>query len=102
MIYICAMTTGFINKLETFGSVDGPGVRFVVFLQGCPMRCLFCHNPETWEFKGGDSIEMSAQDLLKKALRYKTYWGEDGGITVSGGEPLAQMDFMIEFFVFLR
>ena len=98
MIYICAMTTGFINKLETFGSVDGPGVRFVVFLQGCPMRCLFCHNPETWEFKGGDSIEMSAQDLLKKALRYKTYWGEDGGITVSGGEPLAQMDFLIEFF----
>ena len=107
------MALGRINKLETFGSVDGPGVRFVVFLQGCPMRCKFCHNPETWDFNiaGPDSdgnaratlpnespFEISAADLLKKALRYKSYWGADGGITVSGGEPLAQMDFMIEFF----
>lgn len=91
---------GRINKLETFGSVDGPGVRFVVFVQGCPMRCQFCHNPETWDFKGDKSgaYDISAQDLLKKALRYQSYWGKDGGITVSGGEPLAQMDFMIEFF----
>ena len=91
---------GRINKIETFGSVDGPGVRFVVFTQGCPMRCLFCHNPETWDFKGENAgaYDISAQDLLKKALRYQSYWGKDGGITVSGGEPLAQMDFMIEFF----
>ena len=91
---------GRINKIETFGSVDGPGVRFVVFTQGCPMRCQFCHNPETWDFKGENAgaYDISAQDLLKKALRYQSYWGKDGGITVSGGEPLAQMDFMIEFF----
>ncbi|MBQ1824527.1 MAG: 4Fe-4S cluster-binding domain-containing protein, partial [Fibrobacter sp.] len=91
---------GRINKLETFGSVDGPGVRFVVFTQGCPMRCQFCHNPETWDFKGdkAGAYDISAQDLLKKALRYQSYWGKDGGITVSGGEPLAQMDFLIEFF----
>lgn len=89
---------GRINKLETFGSVDGPGVRFVVFTQGCPMRCLFCHNPETWDFKGKEAFDISANDLLKKALRYRSYWGKDGGITVSGGEPLMQMDFLIEFF----
>ena len=64
------------------------------------MRCQFCHNPETWDFKGdkAGAYDISAQDLLKKALRYQSYWGKDGGITVSGGEPLAQMDFMIEFF----
>jgi pyruvate formate lyase activating enzyme len=89
---------GRINKLETFGSVDGPGVRFVVFTQGCPMRCLFCHNPETWDFKGEEAFDISANDLLKKALRYRSYWRKDGGITVSGGEPLMQMDFLIEFF----
>jgi len=103
--YFRVMTLGRINKLETFGSVDGPGIRFVVFLQGCPMRCKFCHNPETWDFgtksangTENGSFEMSAEDLLKKAVRYKPYWGTDGGITVSGGEPLAQIDFMIEFF----
>ena len=90
------MTVGYINKYETFGSVDGPGIRFVVFTQGCPMRCKFCHNPETWEFGKGE--QYTAQELLEKALRYKPYWGKDGGITVSGGEPLAQLDFMIEFF----
>lgn len=97
------MTIGYINKYETFGSVDGPGIRFVVFTQGCPMRCKFCHNPETWDFKGKDiggvePFDISPEDLLQKALRYKPYWGKDGGITVSGGEPLAQLDFMIEFF----
>ncbi len=95
---------GRINKLETFGSVDGPGVRFVVFTQGCPMRCLFCHNPETWDFKGdkAGAFDISAKDLLKKALRYKSYWGKDGGITVSGGEPLMQMDFLLEFFTLAK
>ena len=94
------MVLGRINKLETFGSVDGPGVRFVVFTQGCPMRCLFCHNPETWDFKGENegAFDISPEDLLKRALRYQSYWGRDGGITVSGGEPLMQMDFLIEFF----
>lgn len=94
------MATGYINKLETFGSVDGPGVRFVIFVQGCPMRCQFCHNPETWKFgsEGTGAFEISAGELLKKALRYQSYWGKDGGITVSGGEPLAQIDFMVEFF----
>lgn len=98
------MAVGYINKLESFGSVDGPGIRFVVFLQGCPMRCKFCHNPETWKFANGETaatlgaMAMTADELLDKALRYKTYWGRDGGITVSGGEPLAQLDFMIEFF----
>ena len=87
---------GRISKFESFGSVDGPGVRFIVFLQGCPMRCLFCHNPETWESKGGE--EWTAEDVLKKALRYREYWGDEGGITVSGGEPLVQIDFLLELF----
>jgi pyruvate formate lyase activating enzyme len=91
--------TGRIHSLETFGLVDGPGVRFVVFMQGCKMRCKFCHNPETWSFTEGESWE--ASDLFKRAYRYNTYWGKDGakgGITVSGGEPLMQIDFVTEFF----
>lgn len=87
---------GRISKFETFGSVDGPGVRFLIFLQGCPMRCLFCHNPETWDFTKGE--EWSAEDIIEKALRYQDYWGEEGGITVSGGEPLAQIDFLLDLF----
>ena len=87
---------GRIHSIETFGSVDGPGVRFVVFLQGCHLRCKFCHNPDTWDPKAPGIQTMEAKDLLKRALRYKTYWGDKGGITVSGGEPLLQMDFLIE------
>mgnify|MGYP000949748470 FL=1 len=87
---------GHINSLETFGLVDGPGVRFVIFVQGCRMRCKYCHNPETWALEGGE--EWTPQDLFKRAYRYKNYWGKDGGITVSGGEPLLQIDFLIEFF----
>lgn len=87
---------GHINSLETFGLVDGPGVRFVIFVQGCRMRCKYCHNPETWALEGGE--EWTPQDLFKRAYRYKNYWGKDGGITVSGGEPLLQIDFMNEFF----
>lgn len=87
---------GFVHSLESFGSVDGPGVRFVVFLSGCPMRCQFCHNPDTWNMETGTEYEV--EDLLAKVVRYKNYWGEDGGITVSGGEPLVQIDFVTEFF----
>lgn len=94
---------GLVHAHETFGAVDGPGVRYVVFLQGCAMRCMYCHNPETWAM-GNDEwkAEMwDAKSLFEKAYKYKTYWGknmEKGGITVSGGEPLLQIDFVTEFF----
>ena len=87
---------GNIHSFETFGLVDGPGVRFVVFVQGCPMRCQFCHNPDTWSTK--ENQIFSAQEVFDKAIRYKPYWKENGGITVSGGEPLLQIDFVIELF----
>ena len=87
---------GRIHSIETFGSVDGPGVRFVVFLQGCLMRCRYCHNPETWSGDAGEM--MTAEEVFRRALRYRTYWGEKGGITVSGGEPLLQMEFLTELF----
>ena len=87
---------GYIHSTESFGSVDGPGVRFVIFTAGCPMRCQFCHNPDTWNMKTGTLT--STDDLIKKALRYRSYWGNEGGITVSGGEPLLQIDFLIELF----
>ena len=85
---------GNIHSIETFGSVDGPGIRFIVFLKGCDLRCMYCHNADTWE-KGSDD-QRTADEILKQALRYKTYWGEDGGITVSGGEPLLQMEFLTD------
>nr|WP_296957938.1 pyruvate formate-lyase-activating protein [uncultured Mediterraneibacter sp.] len=87
---------GYIHSTESFGSVDGPGVRFIIFVNGCPMRCQFCHNPDTWKMQDGEL--KSADELLKTALRYRTYWKKEGGITVSGGEPLMQMDFMIDLF----
>ena len=87
---------GFIHSTESFGSVDGPGVRFLIFLKGCDMRCRYCHNPDTWEKNGGEEVE--AEELLKRALRYKSYWRKEGGITVSGGEALLQIDFLIELF----
>lgn len=90
------MTLGRIHSFESFGSVDGPGVRFVVFMQGCRMRCRYCHNPDSWEINAG--TEMTAQEVFSKAMRYKEYWGKKGGITVSGGEPLLQIDFVIELF----
>lgn len=85
---------GYIHSTESFGSVDGPGVRFIIFVAGCPMRCQFCHNPDTWDMQKGEKIE--ADELVKKALHYKAYWKNDGGITVSGGEPLMQIDFLID------
>ena len=87
---------GYVHSLESFGSVDGPGVRYVIFLSGCAMRCQFCHNPDTWNMKEGQVT--TVDELLNKALRYKGYWGNKGGITVSGGEPLLQMDFLTELF----
>lgn len=87
---------GYVHSIESFGSVDGPGVRFVVFLSGCKMRCQFCHNPDTWKLKSG--TEYTADELLKKAMAYRPYWKNKGGITVSGGEPLLQIDFLLEFF----
>lgn len=87
---------GHIHSTESFGAADGPGVRFIVFMQGCHMRCRYCNNPDTWKMDGGD--EVTADEILKRALRFKPYWGKDGGITISGGEPLLQIDFVIELF----
>lgn len=85
---------GHINSIETMGLVDGPGIRFVVFMQGCKLRCLFCHNPETWNLKEGFTITPEA--LVKKIVRYKNYFNEQGGVTFSGGEPLLQPEFLLE------
>jgi len=91
---------GYINKIETMGLVDGPGIRTVVFMQGCALRCLFCHNPETWELKKGE--EYTPLELVEKLKRYKNYYGEDGGVTFSGGEPLLQSEFLIEICKLLK
>ena len=90
------MIKGNIHSTETFGSVDGPGVRFLIFLQGCSMRCRYCHNADTWSTR--ENRLMTAEELLDTAERYRSYWGDDGGITVSGGEPLLQIGFLIELF----
>lgn len=90
------MHKGFIHSIESFGSVDGPGIRFLIFLQGCPMRCQFCHNPDSW--KTGVGEEKTVDELLDKAERFRSYWGDKGGITVSGGEALLQIDFLLELF----
>ncbi len=87
---------GYIHSLESFGSVDGPGIRFLIFFTGCRMRCRFCHNPDTWELEKG--AQYTADELLDRAERYRSYWGDEGGITASGGEPLVQMDFLLELF----
>lgn len=94
---------GFVHSLESFGAADGPGMRFVIFLQGCDMRCKFCHNPETWSqgCEKWKAQEYGAKELFEKAFKYRNYWGknmEKGGITVSGGEPLLQVDFVTELF----
>ena len=88
--------TGYVHSLESFGSVDGPGVRYVIFLTGCAMRCQFCHNPDTWKMQTGTPY--TVDELLNKSLKYRSYWAKEGGITVSGGEPLLQIDFLTELF----
>lgn len=88
--------TGRIHSFETFGAADGPGVRYIVFMHGCPFRCAYCHNPDTWA--SPPAFEMSADDVLQQALRYRDYWGAEGGITLSGGEPMAQAKFCSELF----
>lgn len=90
---------GYIHSFESFGTVDGPGIRFVVFMQGCPLRCKYCHNPDTW--KGGGKV-YSAEQVRDEVLKYRNYFGEKGGITVSGGEPLLQIDFVTELFALLK
>ena len=86
---------GYVHSTETFGSVDGPGIRYVVFMQGCPMRCLYCHNPDSWAI--GRGREVTAEELLLEYEKNKMFY-RGGGITVTGGEPLLQVDFLIELF----
>lgn len=90
---------GRIHSFESFGTVDGPGIRFVIFLQGCPLRCQYCHNPDTW---GAGGEEYTVEAVIERALRYKNYFGDNGGVTVTGGEPLVQIDFVIELFKQLK
>ena len=93
-------TLGRVHSVESFGSADGPGVRYIVFLKGCNMRCKYCHNPDTWakcDENDGAKL-MTPQEVLKTAMRYKAYWKQTGGITVSGGEALLQIDFVTELF----
>ena len=92
--------TGRIHSYESFGTVDGPGIRFVIFFQGCPMRCKYCHNPDTWEGKAGR--EVTAEEAVREALKYKSYFGAKGGVTATGGEPMLQLPFLTELFSLLK
>lgn len=92
---------GKIHSFESFGTVDGPGIRFVVFMQGCHLKCKFCHNRDTWEISGG--TQYSAKEVFYKIIKYKNYFNSsNGGVTISGGEPLLQSDFLIELFTLLK
>jgi len=86
---------GYIHSIQTFGTVDGPGVRFVIFFQGCPMRCQYCHNPDTWSPIGGQ--EMTAEEIIERFQRNRVFY-KTGGITATGGEPMIQLDFLLELF----
>ena len=92
---MCNSIKGNIHSIESFGTVDGPGIRFVVFMQGCPMRCLYCHNPDTWNFSSNK--QMTVNDILQKYDSVKEFL-KNGGITVTGGEPLLQTEFVTELF----
>ena len=87
---------GYVHSIQSLGTVDGPGLRFVVFLQGCNLRCKCCHNPDTWEMKSEKTF--TPEEITEKAVKYREYFGEKGGITLSGGEPLLQPDFAYEVF----
>ncbi len=87
---------GRVSSIQSLGTLDGPGIRYVVFLQGCPLRCGCCHNPETHDINGGE--EYTAEEIVKKAVKYKEYFGDEGGITLSGGEPLMQTEFATQIF----
>lgn len=93
------MTKGKIHSLESFGSVDGPGVRYVVFVQGCPMRCAYCHNPDTWEINAGKL--MDPEEIIERYNSNKAFY-QKGGLTVTGGEPLLQIDFLIDLFTLAK
>ena len=105
---------GYVHSLQSLGTVDGPGVRSVVFLSGCPLRCVYCHNPDTREFfsrenegatpppSNGGAGFYEVDELVTRILRYRSYFGERGGVTVSGGEPLLQADFAYELFGICR
>lgn len=90
------LISGKVHSIQTMGTLDGPGVRFVLFMQGCNLRCKCCHNPDTWKLSGG--TEYLPSDIIKRVVRYKEYFGTDGGITLSGGEPLLQPEFAYELF----
>ena len=89
------MLQGRISSIETLGLMDGPGIRFVAFFQGCKLRCKYCHNPETWNIDG-DSEIITSEELVARIMRYKNYYGSDGGVTFSGGEPLLQPEFLLD------
>ncbi|GBG96938.1 pyruvate formate-lyase-activating protein [Lactococcus termiticola] len=94
--------TGLIHSTESFGTVDGPGVRFVIFVQGCRMRCKYCHNPDTWAMKSDKATTRTVEDVMEEALRFRGFWGDKGGITVSGGEALLQIDFVTALFTYAQ
>lgn len=91
-----ACECGRVHSVQSFGTVDGPGVRFVLFLQGCPLRCACCHNPDTWDFAGGE--KRTVDEVMAQIERCRRYFGQRGGVTVSGGEPLCQAAFVRELF----
>lgn len=93
--------SGKIHSVETLGAADGPGLRFVLFLQGCSLRCKYCHNPDTWAVCNAERTA-TAEDIANEIIRYKNYFGKKGGVTVSGGEPLLQLDFLTELFKILK
>ena len=93
-------TKGIVHSIQSLGTVDGPGIRFVVFLKGCNLRCGCCHNPDTWDMSGG--TEYTPEEIVNKAIRYKEYFGKQGGITLSGGEPLLQAKFAKEVFALAK
>lgn len=97
-----SQVTGLVHSTESFGAVDGPGIRFVIFMQGCQMRCQYCHNPDTWALTNDKAKERTAEDVLNEAIRYRGFWGTEGGITVSGGEATLQIDFLIALFTLAK